>query len=223
MTGRSTIFSDLFGWRFALFGFSLTLVCLQSGARSLSAEPPQPDPTPVQLRPDLIPLDLDALRPDRIPPFVVTATTISQTGLTVPSLWWIREQIADLEEFGGKLLQNWLAYPRGDGGVGRVDLIVNRQLWSLMDYLQRYQIIHRFSTAARDFGYNVRVFDDRATFLGAYTCDFQIAQSSKAAPPESVPLPTCDLLLDSSGKSGLRGGSNLFDEGFPTAPGTAAP
>jgi hypothetical protein len=221
MIGKSITFNPRLGWRVVLFSFSLALVCVQPGLRALAAEPPSA--SPARMLPDLTPLDLDALKPDRIPHFVVTATTISQTGLTVPSLWWIREQIADLEEFGGKLLQTWLAYPRTDNGIGRVDLVVNRQLWSLMDYLERYQVIHRFSTAASDFGYNVRVFDDRATFLGAYTCDFRIAQASKASPSGFNPSPPCDLLLDSGGKSGLRGGSNLFDEGFPRAPGTVLP
>jgi len=38
---------------------------------------------------------------------VRTADTISQSELTIPSLWWAKEQF-------GKLFDNWLAYP-GDG------------------------------------------------------------------------------------------------------------
>jgi len=34
---------------------------------------------------------------------VITADTISQSELTIPSLWWAKEQ------FGG--FDNWLAYP----------------------------------------------------------------------------------------------------------------
>lgn len=51
-------------------------------------------------------------------------------------------------------------------------MIVNRQLWSLLDYLQRYEFINRFSAIARGYGYNIRVFDNQARFAGAFTCDF---------------------------------------------------
>jgi hypothetical protein len=220
MTGKNITFKVSLRFRWiALVGFSLALVHFPTVTRSLAADPP-----PLSSTIQLPPLDLDALKPDRTPHSVVTATTISQFGLTVPSLWWIREQIAAVEAFGGKLLQNWLAYPPSKGsGVGRVDLVVNRQLWSLMDYLERYEVIHHFSTAARDFGYNVRVFDDRANFLGAYICDFRIAKLEKAVTSQLEPPPTCNLVLDAGGKSGLRGGSNLFNGGSPKVPDTVEP
>jgi len=95
----------------------------------------------------------------------VTANTISPTRLTNPSLWWAEEQF---NEFDGKLIQNWIAYR----DKKRVDLVVNRQLWTLLDYLGRYSFLSRFGAAARDYQYNVRVFNERAALLATYTCNY---------------------------------------------------
>lgn len=107
---------------------------------------------------------------------VLTANTISQTGLTRPSLWWTDEQ------FGNKLLNNWCAYP----DERRIDLIVNRQIWSLLTYLERYAFVNHFGTVARDFQYNVRVFNQQNVQLATYTCNF-------SATPVS-----CNLQLDTT-------------------------
>ncbi|HAZ46361.1 MAG TPA: hypothetical protein DDW76_02155 [Cyanobacteria bacterium UBA11369] len=93
---------------------------------------------------------------------VLTANTISQTGLTRPSLWWADEQ------FGNKLINNWCAYP----AERRIDLIVNRQIWSLLTYLERYAFVNHFGTVARDFQYNLRVFNQQNSPLATYTCNF---------------------------------------------------
>ena len=182
------------------------------------------------LQPDLEPLDLQALNPANTPSGLVTAASISLTHLTVPSLWWLKAQTASDEAYGSKLLVNWLAYPSNGNRPGRVDLVVNRQFWSLLDYLDRYAFIHLFGEAARDYGYNVRVFDGQATLLGASTCDFstididalqnsqlsrqpsQLDRLSSNAAPTAPLQPTetiaCNILLDSSGKAGLTGRSN---------------
>jgi hypothetical protein len=139
--------------------------------------------------PSTAPLDLTALNPKAPspPPGVITAETISQRGLTVPSLWWAKEQ------FGGKLLQNWLAYPGAGEARGRVDLIVNRQFWSLLNYLERYRFVNQFGLVSRDYRYNVRVFHKRGTFLAAYTC----------AGPSTDPV--CRICLESAGSAGMSG------------------
>ena len=137
---------------------------------AIAAEPPSVSKT--NLQPDLEPLDLQALNPAMTPTGIVTAASISLTHLTIPSLWWLQAQTANDEAYGSKLLANWLAYPNNGNRPGRVDLVVNRQFWSLLDYLDRYAFIHLFGEAARDYGYNVRVFDGQATLLGASTCDF---------------------------------------------------
>ncbi|RMH77620.1 MAG: hypothetical protein D6680_04580 [Cyanobacteria bacterium J007] len=140
-------------------------------------------PTNANRPPIFPPLDLSALESGKasdssIP---ITSSNISQSGLTIPSLWWAREQ------FGGKLLENWLAYPGENGGGGRVDLVVNRQIWSLRDYLERYQFVNHFGQSAKDYGYNTRVFNRQKRLLAAYTCDFTVE-----------PI-VCNLWMDSSG------------------------
>jgi len=197
--------------------------CLTRRSLALPAVPEQNAAKPT-LEPVATPLDLKALEPSQTPPSVVTATTISQYGLTIPSLWWVKDQFAAQEKFAGKLLQNWLAYPDQKRQPGRVDFVVNRQLWSLIDYLQRYAFVHEFGSAARRYGYNIRVFDDRANFLAAYTCDFdatniselqQAAIAARSTPTGTTPALThrtdlipCNIKLDSNSTTGFRGGPN---------------
>jgi hypothetical protein len=139
-------------------------------------------------QPSTEPLELSLLEPgaplnNR---YVITANTISQSDLTVPSLWWAREQ------FANQLLDNWIAYPADDTTAGRIDLIVNRRLWSSLDYLQRYEFVNRFGTVARDFGYNIRVFNYQQELLATYTCEF-------------TATPRCQIdYLSATGRSGLR-------------------
>ncbi|MGI0488101.1 hypothetical protein ACN4EK_21890 [Pantanalinema rosaneae CENA516] len=197
------------------------------GQSAIAAEPvPSPSATPKpNLLPSAAPLDVVALRAEALPAPLRSAATISPIGLTVPSLWWAEEHHAAQDPSETKLIENWLAYPLTIDEPGRVDVVVNRQLWSLLDYLERYEFINEFGNSARDFGYNLRVFDSRARLLGAYTCDFssvdlvelQEAQRSLRSPfvdnrtditISTLQRPTtlmCDIVLDSSGKSGLRG------------------
>lgn len=92
-------------------------------------------------------------------PGVVTSQTIALTHMTPPSLWWIANQLASEEQYGTKFIQEWVAYPLQTGQPGRLDLLVNRQQWSLMDYVQRYEFVHRFGAVARGYGYNTRIYD----------------------------------------------------------------
>ncbi len=97
---------------------------------------------------------------------VVTATTPSQAGLTVPSLWWAKDQ------FGGNLLDSWIAYSKGDDTSSHIDLLVHREIWNLLDYLERYTFVNQFGLTAGDYGYNLRVFDRQENLLATYTCNF---------------------------------------------------
>jgi len=117
--------------------------------------------------------DLKAVLAGKTISGVVTSKTPSPIRLSTPSLWWIRDQLANLQQFGNKFIQEWIAYPLQSGQPGRVDLLVNRQQWSLLDYFQRYQFVSKFSAIARSFGYNTRVYDnpDRIP-IAIYTCDF---------------------------------------------------
>jgi hypothetical protein len=126
----------------------------------------------------------------------VTADTISQTSLTIPSLWWTRDQ------FGGKLLETWFAFPTGAGISSRVDLVVNQQVWSLYTYLERYSFVNQFGTDAKDFGYNIRIFNRQRDLLAAYICAPIAAPSGTSNQSQSS---NCNLFLDSTGQGSLQG------------------
>ncbi|MDY6781933.1 MAG: hypothetical protein SW833_05170 [Cyanobacteriota bacterium] len=115
-------------------------------------------------------LDTDLLDEQGQPtrPGLVTAYTYSQSEMTLPSLWWAQEQFGE-----GKLLVNWIAHLQEK----RLDLIVNWQLWSVLSYVERYSFVHRFGTVARQYGYQLKVFDQRSECLALYTCNFDAAVS----------------------------------------------
>ncbi|MGH1395207.1 MAG: hypothetical protein ACRAVC_14445 [Trichormus sp.] len=98
---------------------------------------------------------------------VVTANTIKLTGLTTPSLW-LAQEISE-----NKLLDNWIAYPPNTTEPSRVDLVVNQQIWTLLDYIERYEFVNRLGNTARKDNYNLRVFNYQGDLLATYTCNFQ--------------------------------------------------
>lgn len=118
-------------------------------------------------RPSNAPLELSLLTKPKSS--VITATTINQRNLTLPRLWWAKDSAEK------KLLDNWVAYPASKAEPARVDLVVNQQIWTLLDYLERYDFINRLGTAARRDNYNVRVFNYQQELLGTYTCNFSIS------------------------------------------------
>ncbi|MDJ0678517.1 MAG: hypothetical protein QNJ18_01480 [Xenococcaceae cyanobacterium MO_167.B52] len=86
-------------------------------------------------------------------------TTIAS--INVPTLWWAVEQF---DPFGGKLVNNWLARP----SLKQIDVTVNWQFWTLLDYLGRYRFLNQFGTVAREYGYDLRVFNQEKQCLGIY-------------------------------------------------------
>lgn len=96
---------------------------------------------------------------------VVTANTISQTGVTLPSLWWAKERLAPFE---GKLIANWIA----NQDKKHINLVVNDQLWSLLDYIERYSFINEFGAVAREYNYNLSISTQQQDCLATYTCNF---------------------------------------------------
>ena len=144
-------------------------------------------------------------------PSWVTAETISQNGLTTPSLWWAKQQ------FGGKLLNNWIAKPGTDDMPNRVDLLVNQQVWTSYNYLDRYAFLNQMGRVAQDFGYSTRVFDAQGELLGAYICDFDWAGLRSPRDPQdaasNAPFSesdrstssACRIFLDPSGVGAVRG------------------
>jgi hypothetical protein len=210
--------------------------------RAIAAEPTQDTSSEAPLFPDPEPLDLNLLKPENTPAFAVTATTIPETTLAVPSLWWARDQFTAEKRYGSRLIENWIAYPAQRNSPGRVDFVVNRQLWSQLDYLQRYSFIHEFGISTRSYGYNLRVFDNQANFLAAYTCDFSAAQNRlqnrplpQPSTPANAPAPlfsdyvdpanatVCFSFLDFGGKASLGGRSNQTGGESSKGLGTAGP
>ncbi|MDJ0796112.1 MAG: hypothetical protein QNJ51_04625 [Calothrix sp. MO_167.B12] len=111
------------------------------------------------------PLELELLKQNT--GFVVTANTIYQDKMAVPSFWWAKENSEN------KLLDNWIAYPASVKEPARVDLVVNQQIWSLLDYLERYNFVNQMGNLARTYSYNVRVFNYQQERLATYTCNFE--------------------------------------------------
>jgi len=91
------------------------------------------------------------------------APPLSQNQKSVPSLWLAQKQ------FGGQLLDRW--FVDSNSSNSWVILVVNRQLWSGLDYLERYQFVNRFGVAAGEYGYNVRVCNRQGVGLAAYSCN----------------------------------------------------
>ncbi|BAY18949.1 hypothetical protein NIES2109_52350 [Nostoc sp. HK-01] len=142
-----------------LLGLSLSTIYLSPISPSLAEKSSV-------LLPSDAPLELDLLtKPNGT---VITANTINPQGLTTPSLWLAQ---ANSEN---KLLDNWIAYPANATAPGRVDVIVNQQVWSILDYLERYSFVNRLGNVARKDVYNLRVFNYQQELLGSYTCNFQI-------------------------------------------------
>ncbi|BAU05575.1 hypothetical protein NIES592_16970 [Fischerella major NIES-592] len=129
------------------------------------------------------PLELDLLTNPR--GSIITANIIDQGKLSVPSLWWIKE----ISE--NKLLDNWIAYPFTNHQTARVDVIVNQQIWSLLDYLERYDFVNNLGDIARSYGYNIRVFNYQKESLASYTCNF-----------DTNPL-SCKIKINSQNNFGL--------------------
>ena len=81
--------------------------------------------------------------------------------LTPAKLWWAAEQF---DPFEGKLVQNWLTHPRQK----EINLVVNWQLWTLLDYLGRYRFVNQFGTVAREYGYTLNIFNQKEQCLAVY-------------------------------------------------------
>ncbi len=175
-------------------------VALGAASLGLLAQTAIAQERPLTLNAATYPLELDLLPPDAdlSGRSVVTRYTVQDSQLTLPSLWWAEQQ------HGGKLLENWIAY-RGEGeSPQRVDLVVNRQLWNLYSYVERYQFVHQMGLSVLQFGYNTRVFNEQGVILGAYLCDAPQA-ALMAAGTQAVAQLDCQIYLDSPGIEVPRG------------------
>jgi len=172
----------------------------------------------VRSAPDLSPLNLNVLQdPNREPvrcqstaeqldpALILTPDTICQQGLTPPSLWWMQEQFEAQSPTYKKLVTTWLTYLPNPDRPGRVDLVVNLQRWSVMDYFSRYEFIHAFGGEASRSGYNTRIFNLRGEFLGSYTCSqgdrvprLQPVEGAIEGDPSPNSNPDLDLTSDTA-------------------------
>lgn len=170
------------------------------------------------------PLEVALLEPDADLPEgeVITEATIAESDLTIPSLWWADQQ------FGGKLLQTWLAYPGNEDTPQWVDLVVNRTVWDASDYLQRYSFVRNFGLAAQRFGFDTRVFNRQAELLGVYVCEQEVFEFSSEAIAEAessesvtvagglivdrnlLEIGECNILMNTEGAGALEVQSTLF-------------
>lgn len=97
-------------------------------------------------------------------PRAITENDISQTRLTPPSVWWAAQR------FGNLLLDYWFTCP----GDKRVYLIVNRQIWNSLNYVERYAFVNHFGTYSRPDRYNVEVLNSQLENLAAYRCEYSV-------------------------------------------------
>ena len=116
------------------------------------------------------PLQLDLLTQPK--DNIITAKTIDPQKLTVPSLWWAKENSEK------QLLDNWIVYPPSQTEPHRADLIVNQEIWGLLDYFGKYVFVNRLGSLASKFGYNIRIFNYQKEALATYTCNFSQSPAS---------------------------------------------
>ena len=94
---------------------------------------------------------------------VIAEQDIAFSGMAVASLWWAREQF---DPFDGRLINNW--FPNHQSK--QIELTVNWQLWTLLDYLGRYRFINQLGTVTREYGYNLRIINQQKQRLATYQC-----------------------------------------------------
>ncbi|MGM3308535.1 hypothetical protein ACSQ6I_21590 [Anabaena sp. WFMT] len=170
---------------------SLSLI-LSLSLSTFSILPPLPSRAESIPQPSDAPLELNVLTKPTAS--VITANTINPKNLTIPSLWWAKENSEN------KLLDNWIAYPASEQETARVDLIVNQQVWSLLDYLERYKFVNGLGSMARNFGYNIRVFNYQQEMLATYTCNLSKSPA------------LCNIKMSIQSKLGLRQNLQLTEE-----------
>lgn len=144
----------------------------------------------------------------------VSNRTINLRGTTIPSLWWTQDLLQAKPQFNPKLIEGWLvcgaavqnpnarvcgvslsrSAENGESPQKLVKMLVNPQLWTLLDYVDRYEFLYRFGTATSECGYNIYIFNTEAVLLADYTCDFGAVGEKD----------NCVLRPDLSGKSGLK-------------------
>ena len=137
--------------------------------------------------------------------------------LAQPSLWLNRDLFAFRASAGKKLFENWLVCPSTNSDRGRIDLVVNGQLWGLLDYFERYELLQQFGNGNDQpdqrfkSGYNLRIFTRQAQIQGqgqkplaTYTCTV----SERSTTDPSGTLPSAQLTPSRSCSIQIRDANN---------------
>ncbi|MEM9137324.1 MAG: hypothetical protein AAGB01_08250 [Cyanobacteria bacterium P01_F01_bin.42] len=95
-----------------------------------------------------------------------TSQQPSQSGVTLPSLWWVDRQ------FGNKLVIDWFAYDSEILQNQQVQIFIRSNLWTRFSYLERYSFVTHFGALTRTYGYQMLVLDTSGNPLASYLCDF---------------------------------------------------
>ncbi len=118
--------------------------------------------------------------------------------LAQPSLWLNRDLFTARAKFSSKLFENWIVCPSTNSDRGRIDLVVNSQLWGLLDYFERYELLQQFGNGNDQpdqrfkSGYNLRVFNRQVQAQGqkplaTYSCS-TTTRSSQVLPSRNCSI-----------------------------------
>lgn len=118
---------------------------------------------------------------------IVTADTVSAEGMTLPSFWWMSEQLP------AKLVTNWIANRKHQ----QVYVLVNSRYWNTLDYIEKYRTIDQFGRVAQGYGYNLKLCSSQKIIMASYSCN------STDNSPANLPRTSCQLWLSPSGQNGL--------------------
>ncbi len=135
-----------------------------------------------------------------------TADTPSDQDFTTPSLWWQEQQQGDA--ISQRLIDTWKAYDSSVSDIPHVDVLVNGQIWPLLNYLEQYAFITQFGESAKAYGYQLRIFTGER-LVGLHVCDFlETGSLSSDSHSNSVSLAeaACMVELDYFGQGAIRGG-----------------
>ncbi|MBD0335700.1 MAG: hypothetical protein ICV62_09440 [Cyanobacteria bacterium Co-bin13] len=156
---------------------------------------------------------------------VQTDEMISPTHMSTPSFWYNRDQLPT--RLGGRrLISSWMAYQTDEHSMPVVDVVVNAQYWSVLNYFEQYGVVNALGQSAKDFGYNLRIYRGslyNRELLGLHVCDFTPVALTKDSLPlgDRAATLSCRASLDMQGIRGFQGngGSNPFLENFQNGNG----
>lgn len=121
----------------------------------------------------------------------------SPVRLSTPSLWWVQDWFVKKDNCVTEMILNWTVQSPNQNQPGQVNLVLDRQLWRGLGYIERYKFVNDFGLAAQRQGYNVRVIDNQSTELAEYFCEASTGSATAASP--------CRIALEFSGKANIRG------------------